>query len=190
MPCSLQLADGVQNVVGGQRDVLHAGAGIEIEILFDLRFLLAFGRLVDGELHVAVAVGHHLRHQRRVLGGDVLVVEVLVEREAHDARRRTSTHSSISCQPTLPTMWSMWSRPIGRATGSLLDGAKAGKKRAGVVVALDKCVDRVAIGANARQDDLSVLVGQDIRLGHADGAATGGFAPCATGVVDPERDRP
>ena len=85
MPCSLQLGDRMQNVVGGERDVLHAGPRIEIEILFDLRFLFAFGRLVDGEFDVAVAVGHHLRHQRGVFGGDVFVVEVLIEREAHHA---------------------------------------------------------------------------------------------------------
>ena len=79
-----QLVHRVQNVVGGQRDVLHAGAGIKVEILLDLRFLFALGRLVDGEFHIAVAVGHHLGHERRVFGGNILVVEVLVEREAHD----------------------------------------------------------------------------------------------------------
>ena len=53
---------------------------------------------------------------------------------------------------------------------------------------LDECVDRVAVGANARHDDLSLLIGEDVRLGHADGAATRGFRPGGTGVVDPERD--
>ena len=103
MPCACMLAHGLENVVGGERDVLHAGALVELEILFDLRLSAAFGRLVDGELHVAVAVGHHLRHQRRVFGGDVLVVEVLVELEAHHARVEVDplVHA---CQPTLPTM--------------------------------------------------------------------------------------
>ena len=39
-----EFADGVQDVVGGKRDVLHAGAAVELEILFDLRFLLCLRR--------------------------------------------------------------------------------------------------------------------------------------------------
>jgi hypothetical protein len=38
------------DVVGGQRDVLHARADIEVEVLLDLRLLLARRRLVDREL--------------------------------------------------------------------------------------------------------------------------------------------
>jgi hypothetical protein len=65
--------------VGGEGEVLDAGAVVEVEVLLDLRFAAAFGGLVDGELYVAVAVGHDLRHERGVFGGDVVVVEVLVE---------------------------------------------------------------------------------------------------------------
>ena len=35
---------------------------------------------------------------------------------------------------------------------------------------------------------LPALIGEDVRLGHADGATTRGFAPCGTGIVDPQRD--
>ena len=52
------------------------GAPVELEVLVDLRLALALGRLVDRELHAAVAVGDDLRHQRRVLRRDVLVGEV------------------------------------------------------------------------------------------------------------------
>ena len=59
------------------------GPLIELQILFDLRFALALGRLVDRKLHALVAVRHHLRHQRRIFRADVVVVEVLVHAEAH-----------------------------------------------------------------------------------------------------------
>ena len=72
----LQRRDTVSTMsFGGDRDVLHAGAAVEIEVLVDLRLLLARGRLVDRELDPAVAVRHHLGHERGILGRDVLVVE-------------------------------------------------------------------------------------------------------------------
>ena len=77
-------ADGGDDVVGGQRDVLHARAAVELEELLDLRPPPALGRLVDRELDPAAAVRDDLRHQRRVLGADVLVVEAGEQREAQD----------------------------------------------------------------------------------------------------------
>src|SRR5204863_466964 len=44
-------------------------------VLVDLRLLLTLRRLVDGELDATISIRHHLRHQRRVLGRDRLVVE-------------------------------------------------------------------------------------------------------------------
>jgi hypothetical protein len=64
--------------------VLDTGAAVGLEVLLDLRLLLALGRLVDGQLDAADAVPQHLGHQRRVLGGDVLVGEVLELAEAED----------------------------------------------------------------------------------------------------------
>ncbi len=78
-----QRAYRLDDVTGGHGDVLHAGTAVELQILLDLRLALALGRLVDGELHALVAVRHHLRHQRRIFRGDVLVVEVLEHAEAH-----------------------------------------------------------------------------------------------------------
>ena len=46
----LHLGDGGEDVVGGEGDVLDAGALVEVEVLFDLGFAAAFGGLVDGEL--------------------------------------------------------------------------------------------------------------------------------------------
>src|ERR1700722_7112797 len=45
----------VPNVIRCQRDVLDSGAGIKIEIFLDLRFAFPLGRLVDRELHIAIA---------------------------------------------------------------------------------------------------------------------------------------
>src|SRR5688572_4095756 len=59
------------DVIGRDGDVLYARATVELEILVDLRLLLAGGRLVDGEFDAAVPIGHHLRHQRRIFGRDV-----------------------------------------------------------------------------------------------------------------------
>jgi len=50
------------------RDVLHALAVVKLEIFLDLRFLFAFGRLVDREFHEAVSVAHDFAHERRVFG--------------------------------------------------------------------------------------------------------------------------
>src|SRR5690606_35432740 len=44
------LADGLHDVVGVQRDVLDAGAAVELQVLVDLGLLLGDGRLVDREL--------------------------------------------------------------------------------------------------------------------------------------------
>ena len=52
------------------------GPVVELEVLVDLALALALGRLVDRELDLALAVRHHLRHQRGVLGRDVVVAEV------------------------------------------------------------------------------------------------------------------
>ena len=40
----------------GQREVLHAGAAVELQVLLDLRLALALGRLVDRELEPPGAV--------------------------------------------------------------------------------------------------------------------------------------
>ena len=55
-PRLLQARDGLDDVVGRERDVLHAGAAVELEVLLDLALALALGRLVDRELDLPVAV--------------------------------------------------------------------------------------------------------------------------------------
>ncbi len=64
--------------------MLHAFAIVELEILLYLRFLFAFGRLVDREFHEPISVAHHLAHERGVFGRDILVVEGQDIFEPHD----------------------------------------------------------------------------------------------------------
>ena len=66
------------------REVLAAGAAVELEVLVDLRLLLRDRRLVERELHPVVAVRDDLAHQRGVVGGDVVADELRHVREAHD----------------------------------------------------------------------------------------------------------
>ena len=76
MPRASQRLDRAYDVVGLDRDVLHARPGVVLEVLRDLALAAALRRLVDRELDLALAVRHHLRHQRRVLGVNLLVVVV------------------------------------------------------------------------------------------------------------------
>ena len=68
--------DRLHDVVRLHRHVLDSRTAVELEVLLDLTLALALRRLVDRELDLPLAVRHHLRHERRVLGGDVLVREV------------------------------------------------------------------------------------------------------------------
>src|SRR5205085_12387319 len=71
----VQVVDRLDNVIRRERTMLDTFAVVEVEILFDLRLLLAFGRLIDRELNKAVPVAHYLTHERRILRRDILVVE-------------------------------------------------------------------------------------------------------------------
>jgi hypothetical protein len=64
--------------------MLHPGRLVEVEVLLDLTLLLAFSRFVDRELDHSPSTLHDLRHQRGVLGGDGIVIEVLQHRERKD----------------------------------------------------------------------------------------------------------
>ena len=99
-----QLGNGADDIVRGERDVLHAGSPIIFEVLFNLRIAPPRGRLVDGKLDAAVAVGHDFRHQGGVFGTDVLIVKVLIETKAHGVAIEIDPAGFISPQPTLPTM--------------------------------------------------------------------------------------
>ena len=71
------------DVVGAQRDVLHARTVVVLDVLLDLALPQTVGGLVDRHDDLR-AVPHDRRHQRGVLGGDLVVVEVLQLAEADD----------------------------------------------------------------------------------------------------------
>jgi hypothetical protein len=148
--------------------VLHAGAAVEVDVLLDLRLALALGGLVDRELDPARAVGHDLRHQRGVLGRDLLVGEVdhlghpedalvVVDPLLHVAELDVADHVVDAHEQQLV-------RVVRRHLGAPLE---ARQERALVAVALDEQVQRVAVGGDRREPDLAVLVLDDVRRMHA-----------------------
>src|SRR5207247_10441270 len=83
-PLRVHVCYGVDDVARGQRNVLHAGPAVVIQVFLDLRPGAPAGGLVDGKLDPLVAVGHDFGHERGVFRADVRVVEVLVDAEAQD----------------------------------------------------------------------------------------------------------
>src|SRR5262245_40298671 len=73
----LHVPDRSHDVVCGQRDVLDTWAAVELQVLIDLRLLLAHRGLVDGELDLPRSVSDDLAHEGGVLGGDVVADELL-----------------------------------------------------------------------------------------------------------------
>ena len=176
-------AHGLQDVVGGHGDVLHAGAFVEVDVLLDLALFQAFGRLVDGEFDVAVAVGHHFRHQGGVFGGDVLVVEGNEQFEAH--------HVLVELDPLVhgaefdvadAVVHIFQADGFGRVgVGTRL---VAGQEHAAVVAALHQGVDGIAVGFDGGQHDFAVFIAQGFGREGRFGAALQGGVVGAFGVVD------
>jgi len=132
------------------------------------------------ELDRERVVGHDDGHQRAVLGGDVLVVEADVAREAEHAAVpvRPVVHPASS---TLRHMWSMRRRPHrGPARSS---PRKPGRKRPPVVLVRHERVDRVSVGGNRGVAQPSVFVGPDRPC------ALTASAPRATAASKPRRHR-
>src|SRR5207245_4650587 len=76
---------GFEDIAREQRDMLHAGPVMEIEILLDLALLSTLGRLLDRELDGERIVGHHDAHQGAVLGGNIFVIKAYEAAEAQHA---------------------------------------------------------------------------------------------------------
>ncbi len=176
------------DVVRSQRDVLGTGATVELEVLLDLALALADGRLVERKLDLACAVCHHLRHERGILGRDVLVGEVdhlrhpehaLVERDplVHAAELDIADDVIDRLEPDT----SRWDR-VAR------DGGVAGLERPGVVLTVDERVDRVAIRGDGGHLDRSVLVLEALGLGCPDRTVLHGLRVRLGRVGNRERD--
>ncbi len=138
--------------------MLDAGAFVEVEVLVDLRLLLALGGLIDRELDPAAAVGDHLRHQGRVLGRDLLVGEV--DHLGH------AEHPLVVLDPFLHVakgdvphhVVDADEQAVRGRGGPLVARLEPGEEGAGVAVSLDEGVARLAVGLDRGQPDRPVLV--------------------------------
>ena len=111
-----------------------------------------------------VAVGDHLAHQRRVVGGDVVADELGHVREAH--------HLVVERRPTRPCGRARRCRRRGRAPGraasarpracdtEVLAAPVAGQVRAVVAGPVDQRVQGLAVRGDGGDPDGAVLVGE------------------------------
>ncbi len=167
-----------------ERDVLDARAAVELQVLVDLGLLLGDGRLVDRELDLEGAVGDDLRHQRAVLGGDVVAHELLHVREAHDLVVEADPLVHLA---EFDVAHAVVDRLEGAPGGRLDDrrgGGEAREVRAVVAGALDEGVPGLAVRGDRGEDDRAVLVLQLVRLGQRAGAVLDGVRVRGAGVRD------
>src|SRR5436305_11419897 len=163
----LQRLDRADDVLALHGDVLDAGAAVEVEVLLDLALALALRRLVDRELELPRPVRHHLRHQRRILGLDLVVPEV------DDVRH--PEHTLIELDPVVhPAELDIADAMVDRDQADARarvpvarDGDVAGHVRALVAGPVDERVDRLAVGGDRRQLDRAVRILDPVRLGDA-----------------------
>src|SRR5688500_2829208 len=187
-PALLHRRDGRDDVLRLERDVLDAGAAVELEVLVDLALPLPLGRLVDRELDLAAAVRHHLRHERRVLGLDLVVAEVDDVRHPEDAL--------VELDPVVhPAELDVADDVVERAQSDARPSlavfgrsAVAGEVRPRVLAAVDERVDRVAVGADRGELDAAELVLDPVRLGDPACAALDGRPVRVPRACDLERD--
>src|ERR1019366_7783382 len=155
-PARLHVSNCLDDVVGRNCNVLHARAVVELEIPIDLRLFLSSGRLVARELDTTVAVRHHLRHKRGVLGRYCLVVErqdvdeaehVLIELDPLVHRTELDVADAVV--------------NVFQSNRLYLDGRfewnEARHEKPAIVLSLDKTMDCVAIKVNRGRHDLAVL---------------------------------
>ena len=166
MPLSRSRSTVREDVAGGERDVLAAGAVVELEVLVDLRLLLRDRRLVERELHPVVAARDDLRHQRGVVGGDVVADELRHVREAHDLvvelhplvhPAELDVADAVVDGLEEPLRVALAPRHLGGG------GDVAGEEGAVVARAVDEGVARLAVRRDGGDPDRAVLVGHVVR---------------------------
>src|SRR5512133_782750 len=178
----LHRLDSADDVLALQRNVLDAGSVVELEVLLDLALALALCRLVDRELDLAAAVRHHLRHQSRVLGLDLVVAEVDDVRHPEDALVELDP---VVHATELDVADDMVERLQADArTGVAVLGRRdvAGQVGARVLATVDEGVDHVAVGPDRGQLDAAEVVLEPVRLGDPARAALDCLAICVSGA--------
>ena len=147
----LQFRHGLDDVVRRHGDMLYPFAVVKLEVFFYLRFLFAFGRLIDRKLHEPVPVAHHLAHQRRVFSGNIFVIEAQDVSEAH--------HLLIKFHPRIHLV----PANIAHAMIDMLQSGLAGivvgfpspkpwHKRAMIILPFNEKMNNLAVGINAAHD--------------------------------------
>ncbi len=164
--------------------MLDAGAAVELQVLVDLRLLLGDRGLVDRELDLEGAVGDDLRHQRAVLGGDVVAHELLHVREAHDLVVEGDPLVHPAELDVADAVVDGLEGALGRRLDHRLGGDEAGQVGAVVAGALDEGVAGLAVGGDGGEHDGAVLVLHLVRLGEAGGAVLDGVGVRGAGVRD------
>ena len=165
--------------------MLDTGALVEVDVLFDLGLLAAFGGLVDRELDPPISIAHHLGHQGGVLGGDVLVVKGDQLSEAH--------HFGVELAPGVHFPPADIAdhvvdvlQPHGIRTASRVPGLIAREEDAVVGLSLHEDVDGVPVSLDGAEHHLAVPVLAGVRLEDAHGTARRGLLPALGRVIDPE----
>ena len=180
------LGHGAHDVARGHRDVLRAGALVELEVLVDLRLAAALGRLVERELHDAATVGDDLGHERRVLRRDLLVGEV--DHLAHPEDVLVVAHPLVHPAELDVADDVVDAEQHPAVLGPVRDGLVAGQEGAAVARAPDEGVQRLAVRPDRREPHRAVLVLERVRLGDALGAARRRLALGAVDVGHGQRD--
>src|SRR5688572_4285458 len=144
--------------------MLCARPPVEVEVLLYLRLLLPLGRLVDRELHAPRAVLHHLRHEGRVFGGDILVVERDKLTETHDTSVIVDplVHlSQLYIEHDMVNSCHTRRRPLDVAL------MVAWHERARVIIPIDERVNSITTGSDGSLADAPLLTLDSDRLQHA-----------------------
>jgi hypothetical protein len=134
---------------------------------------------LSGNFTFAAAVGHHLGHQRRIVGGDVVADELGHVGEAHDPPvelhplvHLPEFHVADDVVDGLEVALGLQTGGDGRpAVDDRVAGDEAGQERSVVVGPVDQRVDGVAVGADGCDPYGAVLVGEVVRFrgGHRAG---------------------
>ena len=160
------------DVVGAQGDVLHAGTVVVLDVLLDLGLLAPLGGLVQGHDDLR-AVPHHGRHQGRVLGADLVVVEVDELGEAHHVGVEVDPRVELALLDVADHVVDR-RQPDGRAdarVGQPLGRVARLERGPAVAEAADEGVHRVAVRPDLGQFEVAVLVVFDPRRTNAARAA-------------------
>src|SRR5690606_1663316 len=165
--------------------MLNTGSAVELEVLFDLRFLPSFSRFVDGKLNVAIAVRYYLRHERAVFSGYVFVVKCDEQSESH--------HLFIKLHPLVHfTKTNIAHAMVDVSKPDLRNGQYRGyrlvlgEKGTRVVVPFNKGVNGMALRLYGRRNNFSVLILHAVGFGGGICTATDCFAKRCRCVINSE----